>query len=1577
MQDGQTGSFEYPCFCGDISVSVECTTDLDTKICDASNPQAPVCTPVMCNCNNPGVLDSNTFTCNDGTAGSCSEQDTCAIDTAFQKSDMATACQPVPETPAPTLNPNLTNAWESWNDGRFNVEDLTFIMRPACPVPDDVYNTTDNTTDDTTGNMTPEAAFCEKLEEYINETNETLSINQIGQPSSAGNMFFDNTSCAAESQHVLMKYSNTGYVECVNACKKTPGCTHVTSSATCAVMAYDCVLLTGTCSQVPDNCTNLWVNRQPKWKTWGLSTASAMCDTWTEIQMLRDYNTSFGLASEGYTLQSYSCATQSGNPTMTGNKLAIMETCNKNDACIGINYYPSNSQYILISSSCTQTNNGATYWSKDASYVHWASKCWASHLGASLSGYTTAYGESCFDLEQAIELCIATRDCGGITSSVLQCEANQWTLRAGHEAVSDSSLSGDAITQLMSLVINRSNTECMIMQDAYEDVLFFGPNKLVKGFTKMTNGQGNGDCPNGQQVEKLTYNGNSDITATWPADGQKTTFADQCVQLGDACAGFRYDKSTGQGILVFDGCTSTTQTVGDKTTTVYDTTPTSQTGYTFYLKEDTQTYCSCDNPWTGPTGEYICSDGTRPSCSTYQFCTGTSIWEKGETSECNDVCQCTASGQSASRRRGYYNNQMKCTGTDGNYDYSYCPAITIPCNNPGDQNGWCLQSEVNSCLCGQRRLEAANSTLQEAAGLRGSLLHMPTPAPALLDDVETTGNAHVRRLLEFQTKHGSCWSKNPGMMLNGATKEFPPTPGLGPMCFNKTQAMHLCASVPDCGGIMYQGDQCATRDAWTLSNSSTPVPNPSYQEGASFLQAFAMVFDRATPACMEAFGRSNFWTVWPRIANDPKKAAIAYFAHSASSCGVLCSKHSSCKGFQFNATNPSDPKSPGHCQLFKSKCAAKVLGVVGADQYARMEQSMESDANVWSYPQTNVALVPCEKTQRGWFWCKVLVPGLNSQLFSNNNPVTPGQEFCTWMAGSADVLCEVAGLGPEDPFADLCVGIMQWKINKICMHYMQKVGTYLKSQFTSDMGCGGYTVPMVSQISAAWRGNTEVIPPMVAAGQSGIMWYNGDGAWNIMQNSWGGVITLDVLWSDVATRPPNIVAGLANGEVWLFNYTDGTDGSTPMAGLKELDLSNLSSNWVMIGNDFAKKDDQNKKDAAGGYAISGMTVNWTAVKNKATTVPMVAVALNTTRVASSSAPSAEDISSAWEFTDTADIIPDALGSPPAGTPGTWMSVFEASWTSCSDTPSYVWGTEAGYAGMTICGSVVFQQKPFGHVEKKRIVATQLSVQWGPYERGQCPYPSAIWTFGESEVWFFNGCNKPETCSETNMYQCLVQIAPGSMKDDGQGLTQMAVNWDGCIGTQSDSFNEVLAGGPQCLEIVLSFLSSAIWYLPKGVTEPTKQENWIELRSKAKKAPVSQLSVNFQTGCNGPAMVVGLESGAVAYYDPCGYGGTGNWYSESDANGYCISRMNVYSNDPQSKPSGILTTTSGYAVFIDGATESGVRIHQAHTTTTSPPTPAPPCPPGTLVNIPGQPYCHTENAMNKESTADGIVNPNGS
>jgi hypothetical protein len=436
---------------------------------------------------------------------------------------------------------------------------------------------------------------------------------------------------------------------------------------------------------------------------------------------------------------------------------------------------------------------------------------------------------------------------------------------------------------------------------------------------------------------------------------------------------------------------------------------------------------------------------------------------------------------------------------------------------------------------------------------------------------------------------------------------------------------------------------------------------------------------------------------------------------------------------------------------------------------------------------------------------------------------------------------------------------------------------------------------MVSQINAAWKGKTNEIPPAVVAGQPGMMWYNQEDWYVLHDNTWMyGVTFQEISWPVDAKIPPNVTVGLSNGQVWLFNYSS----STRMAGTKPLNMSNLTQGWVQLGTNSYSN------------AVSGMSVDWgpVAVGNPE---PFVAIGMNTSAIEYFSA------SAGWQ-SSSADM--NGWGSK------TWTSVLDSKWAfkDCGEQPTVVYGSETGYAGMYTCSpdgtggcSCVqsFQTKPMGHVESKRIIATQLSVEWSLFSSGQCAAPSAVWTFGESDVWMYNGC--------TNNGD-MVQVAPGSLSND-KGITQLAVNWEPCLTSSA-----LQSGNNNCLEIVMGFLTSAVWWLPPNQDSLTDQKDWTQLRGGYKQQAVSQMSVNFQTGCSQPSLVMGLENGELIVYDSC----NGDWHWQTDTNGACIQRFNVYDNDPLQYPSGILATSDGYALFIDGVNQTGIVIHKAFTTSTT-------------------------------------------
>jgi len=474
-------------------------------------------------------------------------------------------------------------------------------------------------------------------------------------------------------------------------------------------------------------------------------------------------------------------------------------------------------------------------------------------------------------------------------------------------------------------------------------------------------------------------------------------------------------------------------------------------------------------------------------------------------------------------------------------------------------------------------------------------------------------------------------------------------------------------------------------------------------------------------------------------------------------------------------------------------------------------------------------------------------------------------------------------------------------VTKSCEWAVKELGEYVSSQFNIDMGCGGYTVPMVTQISAAWKGNTGQIPPLVVAGLPGMMWYNQEDWYVLHDNTWmAGVMFQDVSWPVNTKNPPNVTVGLSNGQVWLFNYSSSTD----RAGRKPLNLSNLTDGWVHLGTNNYQN------------AVSGLSVDWgTLALGKSD--PLVAIGMNTSTIEyfSHSAgwqPSPADMNG-WDS-------------------GTWTSVFDSRWVfkECGDQPTVVYGSETGYAGMYTCSpdgaggcSCVqsFQTKPMGHIESKRIIATQLSVEWSLFASGQCAAPSAVWTFGESDVWMYNGCINSGD---------MVQVAPGSLSND-KGITQLAVNWEPCL-----TSGYLQLGDNNCLEIVLGFLTSAVWWLPPNQDDVTSQSDWTQLRPAYKAQAVAQMSVNFQTGGSMPSLVMGLENGQLIANDFS----TGEQALRVDTNGACIQRLNVYDNDPLDYPSVVLTTESGYAVFVDGSAGTDTPIHKAFTTSTTETTTAP-------------------------------------
>jgi hypothetical protein len=537
-----------------------------------------------------------------------------------------------------------------------------------------------------------------------------------------------------------------------------------------------------------------------------------------------------------------------------------------------------------------------------------------------------------------------------------------------------------------------------------------------------------------------------------------------------------------------------------------------------------------------------------------------------------------------------------------------------------------------------------------------------------------------------------------------------------------------------------------------------------------------------------------------------------------------------------------------------------------------------------------MALVPCEKAQKGWFWCKVLVPFVCKKILPK--AAEEGNNLCKKFGDEAVGVCEAAGLGPEDPFADVCAAAVKVTVTKACEKALKALGKYTNEMCNGDMGCGGYTVPMVSQISADWHGRTDVIPPMVMVGHSGAVWYNGIDWFMMHDVSWNsGVTTLDVGWQSPSSNeslPPNVTVGLADGQVWLFNYSTelGIAGDIPV------DYSNLTQNWVQLGENPHKN------------VISGLSTDWNRIEHGA---PLAAVAMNTNVLETYNAITG------WK-------------SSPANMDGssskTYTSVFEARWV-CGDQPSIVYGTETGHAGMYVCKvdgatcacSQILQKKPIDHVEKKKVMATQLSVEWSLFESGECDAPSAVWTFGQYEVWMYNGCTNDQE---------MVQIAP-RLKDKAD-ISQLAVNWAQCL--QEDC--GLRSGDNNCIEIVMSMINSVVYWLPALSKDFRKKEDWKQLREKSKKDAVSQMSVNFQSDCATPALVVGLESGELAYYNQC----HGGWQSKKDNKGACISRMNVYSEQPTDLPSVVLSTNSGAAIFLDWKTDQYTIIHKATTTTTT-------------------------------------------
>lgn len=631
---------------------------------------------------------------------------------------------------------------------------------------------------------------------------------------------------------------------------------------------------------------------------------------------------------------------------------------------------------------------------------------------------------------------------------------------------------------------------------------------------------------------------------------------------------------------------------------------------------------------------------------------------------------------------------------------------------------------------------------------------------------------------------------------------------------------------------------------------------------------------------------------YPTLANQ---IGTAFHTMSADRCGLLCHMSGpSCKGMQYQGDDSTEGIGKGSCILLNSSCT----DFVASKAYSHYKMVEPDDQNVWTQPQTNVALVPCEKSQAGWFWCKIMVPALQDILLPQG--AAYAQEACQEMGADAVGACQAVGLGPEDPFSDICSMAVQFTVTRACEWAIKKVGQYLASEFTKNMGCGGYTVPMVSQISAAWRGKPDEIPPMVIAGQAGMMWYNQEGWYVLHDLTWyAGVIFQDVSWPANTKSPPNVTVGLSNGQVWLFNYSS----STQMAGNLLLNLSNLTTNWVQLGtNPFSN-------------AVSGMSVDWQDVTQGSNPTPLVAIGMNT---------------STLEYLDVTDMSWQSSSANMNGWGDkTWTSVFDAKWVfeECGDQPTIVYGSETGYAGMYTCTpdessgcSCVqsFQTKPMGHVENKRIIATQLSVEWSLFSQGTCPAPSAVWTFGESDVWMYNGC--------TNNGD-MVQVAPQGLKDD-KGITQLAVNWEPCL-----SSGDLLAGSNNCIEIIMGFLTSAVWWLPPYQGDLTSEKDWTMLRSGYKNQAVSQMSVNFQTGCSQPSLVMALENGQLIIYNSCQYGGAGGWHWQNDAQDACLSRMNVFNNNATQNPSGVVTTDSGYAMYINGVTRSGVEVHVTTTSTT--------------------------------------------
>merc|ERR1712178_76954 len=61
---------------------------------------------------------------------------------------------------------------------------------------------------------------------------------------------------------------------------------------------------------------------------------------------------------------------------------------------------------------------------------------------------------------------------------------------------------------------------------------------------------------------------------------------------------------------------------------------------------------------------------------------------------------------------------------------------------------------------------------------------------------------------------------------------------------------------------------------------------------------------------------------------------------------------------------------------------------------------------------------------------------------------------CAVDAGEAAAACEAAGLGPEDPLADTCAGILGSTVAGACVAAIKEGGSFTGGQCKQAAGCG-------------------------------------------------------------------------------------------------------------------------------------------------------------------------------------------------------------------------------------------------------------------------------------------------------------------------------------------------------------------------------------------------------------------------------------------------------------------------------------------------------------------------------------------